>query len=233
MGLFNRQRRQTIGSVKACCGGNPAAAPAGFVFLKIISLERCDEDVVFARRITQSTNFQNQIGARDFVSLDDHQERIALQLGLDGIQYHYKDWDETPTPDARNFTLDEATKSLACLEQEVGCDLCARVLANPRSLWSLEEVYPAESFYRTRYHRLFRPDRSARTIWRSVQTQRAVHERMLAEAAHSTGVRKAFFENARPLVLNLIFLRLRPEQGGVLTLTADELAAISESDQDN
>lgn len=60
-----------------------------------------------------------------------------------------------------------------------------------------------------------------------MQTRRAVFERMLAELRSSTGVRKAFFENARPLVLNLIFLRLRPEQGDLLTLSADALAAIS------
>lgn len=218
---------QTLGSVNACCGNDPAAAPAGYVFIKIISLERCEDDVEFARRITQSTNFQNQIGSRDFVALDDQQERIALQLRLDGIEYHYKDSDDTPAPDASNFTLDEATKALACLEMDPTCDLYARVLANPHSLWSFEVVYEADPLCRTRYHRLFRPDRSARTIWRAVQVRRAVFERMQAEGRASSGVRKAFFENARSLVLNLIFLRLRLEQGEALPLTADELAAIT------
>ena len=51
--------------------------PQGFVFFKIISLERCNDDREFAERITRSTNFQNQIGLRDFVALDDQQETIA------------------------------------------------------------------------------------------------------------------------------------------------------------
>jgi hypothetical protein len=41
------------------------------------------------------------------------------------------------------------------------------------------------------------------------------------------GVRKAFFENARWLVLNVIFLKLRPEQGDRLELTTEEIAAVS------
>ena len=198
------------------------------MFLKIISLERCAEDLAFARRITQSTNFQNQIGSRDFVALDDQQGRIALQLQLDGVSYHYKDSEDTPQSDDSNFTLDDATKALACLEQETSCDLCARSLSHPASLWSFEECYPTEPLYRTRYQRLFRPDRSARTIWRAVQTRQAVIERMKTEGRAETGVRKAFFENARSLVLNLVFLQMRPEQGEPLALTTQEKAAISD-----
>lgn len=40
-------------------------------------------------------------------------------------------------------------------------------------------------------------------------------------------MRKTFFENARWVVLNVIFLRLRPEQGDSLILTAEEIAAVS------
>lgn len=218
---------QTLGSIQASCNNDPDAAPDGLVFLKVISLERCEDDVEFARRITQSTNFQNQIGSRDFAALDEQQERIASQLRLDGIDYHYKESSDTPTPDATNFTLDEATTALACLEQDGECDLCSRVLANRNSLWSLEDAYPEGDLYRTRYHRLFQPARSARTVWRAVQAQRAVIDQMKADTRTSQGIRKAFFENARWLVLNLIFLQLRPEQGESLALSSDERTAIT------
>lgn len=214
---------QTVGSVRASCTPD---APDGFVFLKVISLERCLEDAEFARRITESTNFQNQIGTRDFAALDEQQERIAAQLRLDGIEYHYKDAADVPAPDGTNFTLEEATTALACLEQERACDLCTRVLANRNSLWSFDEVYPDTDLYRSRYERLFRPNRSARTIWRAVQTRRAVIAQMQAEARAATGIRKAFFENARWLVLNIVFLQHRPEAGEALALTADEVARL-------
>lgn len=214
---------QTVGSVRKSCAPN---APEGLVFLKLISLERCLENAEFARRITESTNFQNQIGTRDFAALDEQQERIAAQLRLDQIEYHYKDSADEPIPDDSNFTLEEATTALACLEQENACDLCTRVLANRKSLWSFDEVYPSADLYRSRYERLFRPDRSARTIWRAVQARRAVITQLQADARASTGIRKVFFENARWLVLNIVFLLHRPEAGEGLAVTDEELSRL-------
>lgn len=218
---------QTLTSVAETLGDAPATIPVGYVFLKVVSLERCEDNRKFAQRITRSTNFQNQIGLRDFVSLDEQQERIANQLKLSGITYHYKDDVDAPTPDDTNFTLEEATTACACIVQTSDCDLCARVLANRRSLWSFDQVYPETDTHRSRYERVFRTDRSARTVWRAVQTQRVVKAAMQANASASVGVRKAFFENARWLVLNVAFLKLRPEQGDALSLTPDEINAIS------
>lgn len=218
---------QTLGAVAHSFATD--VPPQGFVFLKIISLERCDDDREFAERITRSTNFQNQIGLRDFVALDDQQEIIANQLILSGITYHYKQDAETSSLDAANFTLEEATSAGACLAQQNDCDFCARVLANRQSLWSLDEIYPPEELLRSRYSRVFRPDRSARTVWRAVQTQRQVIKAMQDNARASIGVRKAFFENARWLVLSVIFLKLHPEQGEALMLSADEEAKITQA----
>ena len=43
------------------------------------------------------------------------------------------------------------------------------------------------------------------------------------------GIRKTFFENARWLVLNLVFLKLHPEQGEELTLSPEEQAVVTDS----
>ncbi|MCI0390681.1 MAG: AIPR family protein [Acidobacteria bacterium] len=215
---------QTLGAVTKFF--NTAETPAldGFVFLKIISLERCEEEG-FAQRITHSTNFQNQIGARDFVALDAQQERIRAQLQPSGVNYHYKDGDDAEE-DENNFTLREATRALACLEQDASCDLYARALANPKSLWSEEAVYPETEILRSRYARIFRPDRAARTVWRAVQAQRLVVEKMRDEGRSSAGLRKTFFENARWLVFNILLLQLRPERGNELALSHEENAAV-------
>lgn len=217
---------QTLGSLAEFCRFNPSVPPDGFVFLKLVSLERCMNDLEFAQRITQSTNFQNQIGARDFVSLDEQQERIALQLRQFDIEYHYKSDADTPDPDDANMTLLEATIALACLEQEADCDLCSRVLANRNSLWSFKQVYPESELHRTRYHHLFRPERSARTVWRAVQAYRSVVQKLQSEAQSSVGIRQAFFDNARWLVLNLVYLRLHPERGEEMALTEAEAIQI-------
>lgn len=228
-GLSIANGAQTLGSIAQVITPGLGQAPEGFVFLKIVSLERCADDREFADRITRSTNFQNQIGLRDFVALDDQQEIIANQLTLSGISYHYKSDIEAPSPDEVNFSLEEATSACASLAQLADCDFCARVLANRQSLWSMEEIYPPEELLRSRYSRVFRPDRSARTIWRAVQSQRLVIRAMQSNARASTGIRKAFFENARWLVLNVVFLKLHPEQGEELTLSADEAVRVSEA----
>jgi hypothetical protein len=218
---------QTLGSVARYCQKRQQSTPSGYVFVKVISLERCVEDQDFAERISRSTNFQNEINSRDFVALDEQQDRIAQQLRVVNVEYHYKEAYDTPRPDDANFTLEEATTALACLEQEKECDLCSRVLSNRNSLWSFDEVYPEGELYRTRYHRLFRDERSARTVWRAVQAQRSVISIMRDNARSAVGVQKIYYENARWLVLNIVFCQLHPERGEDLKLTEAEHSTIS------
>ena len=221
---------QTLGSIGAHVAG-PAggAAPDGVAFLKIVSLQKCADDRAFAIRITQTTNFQNQISVRDFVALEEEQGAIAAGLALSGITYHYKDADDNPSPDTTNFSLDEATTTLACLEQQSNCDLLSRIVAQRKALWSFEQVYPVESPYRSRYAQLFKSSRSARSIWRAVQVQRITVE---ALQTSESGVRKDFFVYGKWLVLNAIFLQLHPERGESLTLTPEERAKIIQAAQE-
>ena len=220
---------QTVGSIAAFVDANPHPPPQGHVFIKLISLQRSPDEGALAQRITQSTNFQNQIRPRDFAALDDEQERIAVHLALSQIHYHYKESEDTPSPDEANFTVEEAITALACLESDPTCDFCARVLSNRNSLWSLEPVFPEVDDLQSRYRRLFRPDRSARTIWRVVQAQRAVVQRLRENARASTGKRREFFENARWLVLHLIFLRQHPERGAPLALSVEEVDSLRQA----
>lgn len=215
---------QTLGSL-AKAYPDPNTATDGYVALKIISLHGCADDREFARRITESTNFQNQISARDFASIDEQQERIAAQLRVANIEYHYKYGDDTPDSDESKFTLDDATIALACLEQDF--ELCARILSDRKSLWSFDPVYPETDLLRSRYERLFQPGRSARTIWRAVQTYQIVLERMRAEGRTSQGIRKAFFENCRWLVLKIVYVQLHTERGEELALAAEEKAQVT------
>lgn len=218
---------QTLGSIANSFIGSTGTAPRGYAFLRIISLEKCEDDRAFASRITRSTNFQNQVGLRDFVALDEQQERIANQLVLSDIHYHYKDGVDTPLSDDKNFTLEEATTACAGMVQ--GGDFGVRSLGNRRSLWSFDEVFPQTDLLRSRYAKIFRPDLSARTIWRVVQAQRTV---LAALKSNEVGVRKDYFDNCRWLILNVIFLKLHPQQGTDLSLSPDEISAITQGAQE-
>jgi AIPR protein len=214
---------QTLGSIAEFFKKNPEAMPEGNVFIKIISLRNCSDDQEFAANITRSTNFQNRINAQDFVSLDEQQERIANQLVLSGIFYHYKDEADLPDPDESNFTMREAITALACLVKRPDCDdFCARILANRASLWSMQGDTENSSIY----ERIFRADRSARTVWRAVQTQRLVLQVMKDNGRAETGVRKAFFENARWVLLHVVFIKCQSAQGDLLALTELEVSNI-------
>ncbi len=72
------------------------------------------------------------------------------------MRNYYKDGVDTATPDETNFTIHEATTTLACLARSSDCgDFCTRILANRVSLWSMDEVYPSEGLLRSRYSRVF------------------------------------------------------------------------------
>ena len=219
---------QTLGSINSHVvkeNGNP---PHGYVFIKLISLEHCENDVEFAQEITRTANYQNRIDAQHFIAQQPYQEEIARSLALSEINYHYKDDVDAPSSDEYNFNLKDATTALACLEQMKDCDFVARVLANRPSLWSLaEDDYADDPVNKSRYSRVFRTDRSARAVWRAVQVQNIVIDRMKDSTRGSIGVRKAFFENARWLLLNVIFLRLKPEEGVDMTITPQEVANIN------
>jgi hypothetical protein len=215
---------QTLGTLSKTC--TPGPAPEGFAFIRVISMERCEDDRIFAERITRCTNTQNEILARDYVALDPEQERIANQLIPSNIIYHYKISDEAIPQDAFNFSILESTTAAACLIQgNTAPEIIARILANRKSLWD-REISEGETI--SRYSRVFTSTLSARSIWRAVQAQRIVLDKF-REFARAEPARKAFFENGRWLILNLIFLRLKPGAGDSTSLTADEITNLSEA----
>lgn len=224
---------QTLGAIHSRFSEVTDTPPDGYVIIKLISLERCEDDVEFAQEITRTANYQNRIDAQNFIAQQPYQQEIARVLALSEIHYHFKDDADTPSSDEYNFNLRDATTALACLEQMKDCDFVARVLANRSSLWSLDETdYPDEPANKSRYSRIFKTGCSARMVWRSVQTQSIVIERMKENTRAAEGVRKTFFENARWLLLNVIFLQLRPEQGDEITILPAEAKKISDATND-
>jgi len=214
---------QTLGAIiKACADGN---IPVGNVFIRVISMERCEDEREFAERITRCTNTQNEILARDYIALEPEQERIANQLAPSNVTYHYKLSEDTVPQDAFNFTILESTTAAACLVHDGTGDVTARILSNRKSLWDTET---ADGETISRYSRIFSTSLSARSLWRAVQAQRIVLEKC-REFARAEPARKPFFETGRWLILEIILLRLHPENGEDLYLSTDDVAAISDA----
>ncbi|HEY4135531.1 MAG TPA: AIPR family protein [Alphaproteobacteria bacterium] len=219
---------QTLGSIVKCFDGAKAdAKPTGFAFIKIISLEKCEDDRVFADRISRTANFQNHVGLKDFAGAYEFHEQVFRTLQPHKVDYHYKIDEDTPDNDQDNFNMEEALTACACLKNTNDCDLVTRVAANRDSLRSLEMVFPAEELLRSRHEHVFPPNLSARSVWRAVQSQRIVLQVIQDTARASMGASKSFFGNARWVVLAAIFNRLKPEEGEALTLSAEEKAALA------
>ncbi|MDF1659667.1 MAG: AIPR family protein [Verrucomicrobiales bacterium] len=215
---------QTLGTLSKTC--TPGPAPEGLAFIRVISMERCDDDRAFAERITRCTNTQNEILARDYVALDPEQERIANQLSPSSITYHYKISDDAIPQDAFNFSILESTTAAACMLQGNSApEFVTRILSNRKSLWDTE-IPSGETI--SRYSRVFASSLSARSLWRAVQAQRIVLDKF-REFARAEPARKAFFENGRWQILNLIFFRIKPESGDATSLSADEIAGFSDA----
>jgi AIPR protein len=219
---------QALGSIAKCIVAQQVGAPAsGFAFIKIISLEKCEDDRAFAERISRAANFQNHVSLKDFAAAYPLHEQMHRTLKPHGIGYHYRIDEDTPASDEANFTIEEALTACACLHTAKDCDLPYRVAANRDSLRSLEMVFPAAEAVRTRHERVFPAGLSARTAWRAVQAQRIVLKVMGDSARASSGATKSFYANARWLVLAAIFKKIKPEAGEALGLSEAERIAVS------
>jgi len=202
------------------------AIEEGYVFLKLISLERCENEIAFAQKLTRTTNSQNQIRIRHFVAQDSYQQDLARMLQLSGIQYHFRDDVTTPPSDKTNFALDEATTALACLAKDSTCDLIRRIDTAPESLWSFEALPTANDSQPSRYHSVFQYERPAREVWRAVQIQRIVLQTTQTMIDNESNLDEQPIWQARWLLLHLLFDRLRLESGAEMALNADETSLL-------
>ncbi|MEX2382546.1 MAG: AIPR family protein [Opitutales bacterium] len=214
---------QTLGVLTQGC--SDGTAPNGYAFIRVISMERCDDEREFAERITRCTNTQNEILNRDYIALDPEQERIANQLAPSGVTYHFKLSEDIIPQDSFNFTILESTTAAACLAHDSTGNITARILGNRKSLWDTEM---ANGETVSRYSRVFSSSLSARSLWRTVQAQRTVLEKC-REFARAEPARKPFFENGKWLIFEIILLRLHPEISEELNLSEAEIIAISDA----
>lgn len=108
---------QTVGAIKYAFSKQPEKVTNACIFVKIISLE--DTPIDFDKYITIASNTQNRIEKRDFISLDDQQNRLINEFYLNDINYHVKRDDLIENKDDKNFYFEEATISLACFQDNI------------------------------------------------------------------------------------------------------------------
>ncbi|WP_324718003.1 AIPR family protein [Carboxydochorda subterranea] len=186
---------QTVGSIARVYQTNPESVERARVLVRLISLENCPEG--YATELTRATNTQNRIEKRDFVSLDPQQERLRMELYIEGKTYSYKTGDALPDEET-GCTLDEATVALACSSG----DLSLAILAKKEigKLWEDTTQPP--------YATLFNENLTGAKLWRLVQILRAVESELKSLQADARGKYRNVAVHGNRFILYQVFKRL-------------------------
>jgi hypothetical protein len=153
------------------------------------------ERPTYARRITETTNTQNDVSRRDFIALEPAQAEIREDFLLSlGKTYVYKRGEPDPAPDA-GCSVVHAAIALACAHRSP--ELAVRASQDTDLLWERESTGA--------YPRLFGEVPTAYRIWRSVQVCRAVGTALEVERKRLHGRASDMARRGEMLVTHLVF----------------------------
>jgi len=187
---------QSVGTLGNAFEKIPEKVAETKIFIKVISLEDCPDG--FGLSVTKKTNTQNKIDKRDFVSLDPEQERIKIELALEGINYHYKRSDTTPKSDDLNFNVEEVMTGLACSLPSV--DIAVQAKREVGKLW--------EDISKKPYTDIVNTTTTATKALRCVQISRETTRILKAKELSSTGRNKSHYIHSNRFVLHIVFEKI-------------------------
>lgn len=152
---------QTTGVIGNVYSQNPEQIAKANVMIQIIDLSNAEDDA--ATQITKLSNTQNRIDSKDFVSLDQEQDRLRMEMSFSHITYLYKDGDILTDPETQ-ITIDEAIVALACCQKDISLAILAK-----RNIGAL-----TEDINRPPYKVLFNSGTNSFVLINSVKTVRKI-----------------------------------------------------------
>ena len=138
-------RAQTAGTIGRMLSNEQSPA---ILLARIIAVEDPESDV--GKRITQASNTQSRIDARNFVALDPEQERIRMELLIAKVEYEYREGEPVEST-VEGLEFIEAITVLACASAEISFvamakgyvgGLYADLTASPYKALLMEELRP-------------------------------------------------------------------------------------------
>ena len=185
---------QTVGTIGNSYAQNKKQICEAKVFVKLISLENCSSE--FSLSITKATNTQNKVENRDFIALDDLQNRLKKEFALDGINYYYKRSDKQYELDEHNCDFEEAIIALACASEEIKYSIYAKDKVG--RLWKDLSKPP--------YTELFHSKIRSQEIWRIIKISRALDQKISQLSQNCTNNKKAIYVHGKKFLLHLLFV---------------------------
>lgn len=189
---------QTVGSIGAVYEQNSEAVEAINVFVKIISLENCENS--FGKNVTQKTNTQNRIEKRDFVSLDPQQERLQTELALDGITYQIKRTNEV-TSGEKLCNVEDLIVAVACSLENVDNAVLAK--REVGKLWEDINSMPYTDIVNDRL--------SAVKAWRCITIMNCLNGYIKEKAKSISGRERMCLIHSNRFALHLILNQINPQ----------------------
>jgi hypothetical protein len=183
---------QTIASISSAFLRKPEKVNEAKVFLRVIEVNDANDE--FDKKITVSSNSQNKIEKRDFVSIDEQQERIKRDLYLEGYNYIYKRSIDNSAIDDKTIYLEELTTSLACYEDDISLSTYAK--REIGKLW--------EDIYSEPYTLLFNNSLNTHKILRCIKTHREA-EKYIKHNFKSDDDNKLIVNQGYQFILYIIF----------------------------
>ena len=170
--------------------------------LRIISLLEATNE--YEELITRSNNTQNRIEARDFVSQEKEQQRLRLELQLEGIEYHIAR-SEGYKRSEKSFDLEEATVAVACSLED--SSLAVLVKREIGRFWIDLDKAP--------YRKLFNPQTTAHQVFHAVLVQRLIESKLalsIESLEKRSGKRYGVLVHGNRLLASIVFARLKISQ---------------------
>lgn len=186
---------QTIGALTVAADRDRAAVSSARLLVRIIEVPSQQRDL--ASLLTKSTNTQNRVDKKDFVTLDPRHDQLRIDLALDGVEYIFKSGDK-PRGDVY-FTIEDAISALACLSGNVEYAINAKKEIG--KLWERTDAPP--------YTELFSPTLTAEKLWRTVQMARRIDQR-LAPRSRPAGDERNLAVHGSKIAQHIVFAIMDP-----------------------
>lgn len=202
------------------------------VFATFLCLNGTPDD--FSIEVTQARNRQNAVSLEDFASLDDNQIRLRDTLSIAGVTYLIKQGYDDPPDSDTCFNIRELVPLLACTV--TSSDWQEYVIAAKSDKTRLFQQVALTSHrekMKDAYQKLFSDSRTATEIWRIVQFGRIIKQIVKDRASgesidHSVNLQaKDILNQGIWLIIHIVFLRTKLQNGNKLFITEDEKQRLS------
>lgn len=187
-----------------------------------ISLIKAGTDSQFGKAVTRARNHQNPVSLKNFVALDDEQERLRRELAHLGIRYVYKAEVMENNQDENRIQVDEAAQALSLFQHD------------PRFVvWLKKEPSRLLDSSTEQYKALFSSDLSPYALVNAVRFLRYIQTRMATESTAAWGLEKLTYKHGNHFLGWVLAKQIRVEQGKAVLLSTNNLREVLSIPLDN